>query len=457
MRILMLNQVFYPDVAATAQHAHDLAKHLVAQGHEVTAIASRSLYGHKGAALPKRETVDGIDIIRVGKSLFGKSSIIARVADFGLFYLAAGARAIFGKKHDVVICFTTPPFIALVGWAMRLTRRTRFVYWVMDLYPDLPVACGVMKPGSPITRVCEAVNRFCLRRADRTVVLGRCMAERVLGKGVRADHIAHIGVWSDQDEIKPIDRTTNPYRKRWDLGDRFVVMYSGNFGLGHDIETMCNAALALRDDDAIRFVFVGDGKKKQPVADFVAQHELTNCVIAPYQPRETLDQSLSCADLHLASLLEGVEGIMVPCKLFGIMAAGRPCVFIGHPTSELARVLDDHDCGFTVRQGETDALVAIIKDLASDPDRARTLGDNARAALGAAYSRNAACEQWRELLEDVVAGRASNTASPHRATDQSASNETIASESCCSGGSCACAATTQPEQAQPDRAQEIAP
>lgn len=405
MRVLMLNQVFYPDVAATAQHAHDLARHLVRHGHEVTAIASRSLYGEKGATLPARETVDGIEIRRVGKSLFGKTSILARIADFALFYLLAGTRVLFGKKHDVIVCFTTPPFISLVGWLARVFRRTRFVYWVMDLYPDLPVACGVMKPRGLSTRFFEALNRFCLRRADRTVVLGRCMEERVLAKGVKPDHVTRIGVWSDQDEVKPIPRDENPYRTEWDLGDRFVVMYSGNFGLGHDVDTMCRAAELLRDDDSIRFVFAGGGKKKPIVERFVRERGLGNCVLAPYQPREKLDQSLSVADLHLATLLDGLEGMMVPCKLFGIMAAGRPCAFIGHRSSELARVLDEHDAGFTVRQGDAESLAGIIRELAANRVDAERLGENARRALGEAYGRAAACEAWRELLEDVVARR----------------------------------------------------
>jgi glycosyltransferase involved in cell wall biosynthesis len=328
--------------------------------------------------------------------------------DFGLFYVAAMVKALTIKRPDVVICFTTPPFIALVGWLVRMLRgrHIKFVYWVMDLYPDLPVACGVMKPRSLVTRFFESVNRFCLRKADRVVVLGRCMRDRVLSKGVDAGHVQHIGVWADQVEVKPIAREQNPYREKWDLGDRFVVMYSGNFGLGHDVDTMCQAALQLREDDAIRFVFAGDGKKKVTVENFVMNNGLRNCVIAPYQPRENLDASLSCGDVHLATLLEGVEGIMVPCKLFGIMAAARPTIFVGHPSSELARVLVEHECGVNVRQGDVDGLVTAIREFADHRLRTERFGENARRALINAYNREKACEQWRTLLETLVEGHA---------------------------------------------------
>ena len=414
MRVLLLNQVFYPDVAATAQHAHDLARHLTAQGHEVVAIASRAEYGKTGAALPAREVVDGITIHRVGRSLFGKSSILARIVDFGLFYLLATIKAFTIRRPDVVICFTTPPFIALVGWLMRVIRGSRFVYWVMDLYPDLPVACGVMQERSAVTGVFERINRFCLHRADRVVVLGRCMRDRVLAKDIDPGHVVHIGVWADDQEVRPIDRVTNPYRQHWNLGDAFTVMYSGNFGLGHDVETMCEAARRLRDEPEIRFLFVGGGKRKAEVDAYIDEHGLTNCVIDDYQPRERLHESLSCADVHLASLKAGVEGIMVPCKLFGIMAAARPTIFIGDSSSEFARVLEEHDAGMVVANGDADALVAAILALRDDPDRCRAMGAAARTALREAYNRDAACEAWRELLETLHDADASEPeTSPH--------------------------------------------
>lgn len=409
MRVLLINQVFSPDVAATAQHAHDLGKHLVAHGHQVDVICGRAIYGQKGAVLAKNETIDGINVHRVGKSLFGKASIALRIVDFGLMYVALALKAMTIKKPDVVVCFTTPPFIALLGWAIRLLRGSKFVYWVMDLYPDLPVSCDVMKPRSLSTRFFEAINRFCLKRADRTVALGRCMEQRIRDKGVTGDHVVRIGVWSPEEPHAEISHLDNPYRKEWKLGLRFVVMYSGNFGLGHDVKTMCEAALRMDGNDEWRFIFAGGGKKKAEVEKFVTDHGMKHAILAPYQPREKLAESLSCADVHLASLSEGVEGIMVPCKLFGSMGVGRPTIFIGHPTSELARVLIEHECGYNIRQGDVDGLVNALTRLKEDTQLRRRMGENARRAMKEVYDRDASCEQWRTLLEDVVAGRPART------------------------------------------------
>ena len=174
MRVLLVNQVFHPDVAATAQHAHDLARHLVRHGHEVNVVASRSIYGERGRGLPRRELVDGATVHRVGGNLFGKAGLAGRLVDFVLFYVAAGFRAITLPKADVVVCFTTPPFIALLGWLLKRLRGSRFVYWVMDLYPEVPVGCGVMREGSLLTRFFEGLSGVRSVRIERNKCTKMC-------------------------------------------------------------------------------------------------------------------------------------------------------------------------------------------------------------------------------------------------------------------------------------------
>ncbi len=404
MRILMINQVFYPDVAATAQHGHDLARHLVEQGHQVTAISSRSLYGEKGAKLDSKEVVDGIEIHRVGRSLFGKTSIFARALDFVLFYLAATWRALTLPRHDVVICFTTPPFITLTGLLLRVFKGSRVVCWVMDLYPDVPIVCGLMRRDSIPSRLFERLSRFCLRAVDRNVVLGRCMKELIESKGVPPEKISLIGVWSDNSEVREMRRDRNEYRSEWGIGDRTLIMYSGNFGIGHDVDTFLEAALALRDDDRIRFAFVGGGKRKSTVETFVHQHGLeSTCILAPYQPRERLDELLSAADAHLVTLLPGREGVMVPCKLFGILAVSRPALYVGPAESEISQVIVESDCGASVVPGDSEKLVRTITGYADDPESCRQVGSRARAALETSHTMNQRCAAWTALLEDVVA------------------------------------------------------
>lgn len=422
MHVVLLNQAFHPDVVATAQMGKDLADHLVRAGHSVTAVASRSIYGSKGAVLPSRErlpvtnpdgTIAGhIDVRRVGFSLFGKASIAARIADFALFYVLAAARVLTLRRPDVVVSYTTPPFIALVGILCKYLRGSKAVYWVMDLYPDLPVACGVMRPAALPTRVLERFHRMILRASDVNVVLGRCMRDRVLSKGVPAAKVEHIPVWSDLSGLAPVARDANPFRAEWGLGERLVVMYSGNFGLGHDATTICGAMQRLRDRTDIAFLFVGGGKRRAEVEAFIAANSLTTAQWRGYVPRERLNESLALADVHLISLKQGVEGIMVPSKLFGIMAVARPAVFVGDPASEIARVLDEAGSGVTVREGDAEGLAREIARFADDAKRRAEMGRAAADHLQGRYDAQSACRQWETLLVRL-AGPAKHAA--HRA------------------------------------------
>lgn len=401
MRVLLINQTFYPDVAATAQYGHDLARHLVGCGHEVTAIASRSMYGSAGAVLPADEMVDGIRIVRVGKSVFGKSSIAARVVDFALFYVAASWKAFTLPRHDVVVCFTTPPFIAIVGWLLRVCRGTRFVYWMMDVYPDVLVACGVASRRSPLTWSLDRLNRFCVRRSDRTVVLGRCMRDLLLRKGVPADRLELINVWADPAEFTAADDPTNRYRREWNCGDRLLVMYSGNFGIGHDVATIAAGVIALRDRDDVMFAFVGGGKRKAELLRLLRDAGVTNFVEADYQPRQRLGELLAAADVHLASLLPGAEGVMVPSKLYGVLATGRPVIYVGEPIGEVARAIEESGSGVVTPPGDGPAFAAAVCRLAENRAEARGMGERARESVIRTWGAGRALEQWRALIESL--------------------------------------------------------
>jgi len=402
MRVLLLNQTFYPDVAATAQHAHDLGRHLVEAGHDVLVVTSRSIYGQKSATLPRRQIVDGIQIYRVGASRFGKSSITLRALDFGIFYTRATWRVLTLPQVDVVVGFTTPPLIALVGWLNRALCGGRYVYWVMDLYPDVAITCGVLRHDGLPARFFEWVSRFCLRRADRVVALGRCMRRRLADKGVPDARLAQIGVWADGEEIRPVPRKQNPYRLQWQLGEALVIMYSGNLGIAHDTATISKAMLRLRERRDIQFVFVGGGKQMQAMRDFVSEHKLAQVQFHPYQPRQQLGDLISLGDVHLMSLREDLTGMLVPSKLFGVLAAARPVLFVGDAASEVAQVVNEANCGQTIRVGDVDGLVEAIEQFADDPDLVREMGAAGREALEQRYDRVLACAAWERLLADCV-------------------------------------------------------
>ena len=402
IRVLILNQAFWPDGVATAQHADDLARYLRAHDDDVTVVASRAMYGARGAVLPKREDREGIAIYRVGLQLFGKRGILARVFDFALFYIAALWQCLILPRHDVVICLTTPPFIVLVGVLLKWFKGTRVVYWTMDLYPEVAVAAGIMKRSGLLWKFLCWVERLCLRQSDHVVVLGNCMRQKVIDKGASPDRVSVICVWSGAEKFLDRPRADNPLRNEWVIGDRFTILYLGNFGLGHDMEALAGAVEILKDNDAIRWLFIGGGKAKKYLEDQIRKCGARNVYLDGAQPREKLADVLDLGDAHLVTLLPGWEGLIVPSKFFSVLASGRPALWVGPAQSECVTILNENKCGYQSEAGDSESLAREIQYLSSHQAEAMDMGGRARLAYQSKYSSEQSCKAWRNVLYTIV-------------------------------------------------------
>jgi len=395
MKVLLLNQFFYPDLAATAQIATELAEDLVAGGLKVTALASRGTY-LGGERLAARESHRDIEIVRLPATSFGKRTLLHRALDYASFYASAASRLATLPRYDVLIALTTPPLIAATGLVAKALKGTKLVYWVQDIYPEVAVAIEALRPRSLLARTMAAASRMVMRRADAVVALGEEMRKRCIAAGAQPDRAVVIPNWSDPAVVRSVPHDANDLRQELANGARTVVMYSGNIGRGHDVATLIGAARLLRGVCDISFVFIGEGANRGEVA--VAARELPNVRLVPYQSRERLSHSLSAGDLHLIALSSEIEGLIEPSKLYGIMAAGRPALFVGPPRSEVARTIERERCGRVIRNGDAEGLTAAIRELAGDPVEREAMGQRGRAALEQRYARCIATARFRELL-----------------------------------------------------------
>lgn len=408
MHVLILNQTFHPDVAATAQHMWDLARHLESRGHHVTAVTSRAVYGTNKQFDLAYERIGNIEIHRVRQTAFGKVHTLGRMCDFLSYYVSALAKMRTLPRPDVVLALTSPPMIALLGviqkhWRSATEGRpVALVNHVMDLYPDAAEAMGVLRESSPFTRLMRRLTRLTFDHCDALIALGHDMRDRiasVYGDGRRVE-IVHP--WADKDEVTPQPRLPNPLRDQLGIGDVFTAVYSGNLGQAHDVQTLIGAIDRTRDDPSIRWCFTGGGKGMERLKAWAGEHNPPNLTFLPYQPREALNDLLNLADVHLVSQLPAFTGIVVPSKLFGILASGRPTVFVGPQDAEVARILKDSDSGRIVAPGDADALVTAVRSLRDDAAERTRLGANARTALCDTYDRAISCEKIHRLLQSVT-------------------------------------------------------
>lgn len=406
-RIVFINQYYWPDHASTAQHLTDLAEALAEAGHDVHVVCSRGGYRPGRPARPVREVHNGVTIHRASATALGRRSMLHRYADYLSFYVLAFWIALRLPRFDVVVTLTTPPIIGLIGTMLRRFKKSRHVYWSMDLHPDASMALGKMRKSSPVVKLLAWISDAVYRAADRVVVLGPYMADRIAAKGAKPARIEMVPVWSRRDEIYPLPREGHPLRAELGLADSFVIMYSGNLGLAHSFEEFLDAARLLRERRDIVFLFVGEGPRLSEVRTAREREGLENVRLLDYFPREQLHASLSVADVHLISMRPEMTGIVVPGKLYGAMASGRPTIFVGPAHCESADTIREAGCGFTVRQGDADGLVAAITQLAANPDLASEMGERGRMAFLEEHERDACCERWGEVIGGLIAAPAS--------------------------------------------------
>jgi glycosyltransferase involved in cell wall biosynthesis len=400
MRLVILNQFFYPDHSATSQLMTDLAESLVGRGFDVTALSGRGRY-NGGPRLPPRGAYGGVRVERAWATGFGKGSAAGRLADYLTFYLGAAWKLLTLPRHDVVMALTTPPLIGLLALAACRLKGMRLAALVQDVYPDVGVALGAFREGSLATRGLDRLNRVVLSRADRVIVLGYCMRERVLAKVGRGgeDRVDVIHNWADGERIRPLaDGADNPFVEEHGLRGRFVVQFSGNFGRVNDFNTPLEAARLLKERADILFLFVGDGAKAGEIREFVRRHALGNVRLLPYQPREGLLYSLAAGDAHLVTLAPGLAGLSVPSKTYGILAAGRPVLFVGDTRSDAARLVAEHRCGAVVPTGDAARLAGVVAAWAEDPETTGRMGRAARDLFLRGFDRRHAVEAYAESL-----------------------------------------------------------
>ncbi len=294
------------------------------------------------------------------------------------YAVGAALTSLLAPQTDVNVFLTQPPLFSLWGRVLRAARRQPYCCVIMDLYPWFAVRAGVLRPGSFLTRLLERVAIGTLTNAEAVFVIGRCMAERVAALGVAADRIHLIWNWANTDVIRPLEPDLNPMRAEQGFEGKTVVMYSGNLGESHYFDDILLVAERLRQRKEIVFLFVGRGRRLEEVRAAARDRSLTNIRFLDYQDYSRLGESLSMGDIHFVSLRNGYEGLVVPSKAYGIMAAGRPIIYQGSRRGEIARLIEEHEVGTVVPEGDFDGLFKAVVHACSDEAWRRRAGTRSR-------------------------------------------------------------------------------
>jgi colanic acid biosynthesis glycosyl transferase WcaI len=399
-RIVFVNRYYEPDQSATSQMLSDLARGLAARGFNVHVVSSRQLYDDPDRRLAAEELLFGVQVHRVATTRFGRNHLTGRALDYTSFYVSCAMLLLrLLRRDDVLIAKTDPPLLSILAAPIAKARRATLINWQQDVFPEIASHLGANPLPGWLNKWLRRLRDASLRAAKMNVLIGDRMREYLAASGIPESKLCIIENWADREAIQPKPATASALRMSLGLVDHFVVCYSGNLGRAHEFDTLLHAAEALKQEPLFVFLIIGSGAKMEALKQAVAARALDNFRFLPYQPRSTLEDSLAAADVHLVSLLPALEGLIVPSKLYGILAAGRALIFIGDTDGDIARVIGRARCGRLIRVGDSIALRDALRGLQADSEELAHMGARARQLLCEEYSLQRALGRWVALIE----------------------------------------------------------
>jgi glycosyltransferase involved in cell wall biosynthesis len=408
VHIAFFNRSYFPDETATGQLLTDLCEDLVhVHGCRVSVVTGwpKETSGvraksHPASFLFTRQERHGVQIYRARGTHFDKRRFAGRATNYVTYFVSACWAGLRLDRPDVVVALTDPPIIGLAAWLSGRRFGAPLVMAFKDLFPEVAALLPDFHSDT-INNALQRVNRFLVRRAAMNVALGETMRQRLIeDKGAPPDRTTIIADWADTTAIAPGSRP-NAFSTAHGLDGKFVVMHSGNLGFSQSLETVVEAAALLRDLPDLQVVFQGDGAKKEALQRQVRDLGLANVSFLPFQPREGLSASFATADLFIVSLQTGLAGYIVPSKLYGILAAGRPYVAAVDPDCEVAALTLRHACGAVARPGDAASLAGQIRMFYADRAHAARCGRQART-LSASFDRRQQVAAYRRVFDSVT-------------------------------------------------------
>lgn len=394
--ILLFNQYYPPDTAATAFVAQSFANALAAS-HIVKVLAGRPSYDPTechGWYITDKKMDGEVVVERVGSSGYSRRQMRSRVMNYLSYILLAVPKALT-MKADLVLAMTDPPLTGIMAAATARLCQKPFVYFVQDLHPDMALACGLIRD-STFVRLWEKLHHWALSSADVAIVLGEDMRQRIADKGVNPDRIAVVRTGATFSDTAPVSNHQVSMKIR--NGLRLVILHAGNIGFYGAWKTLIHGVCLLKNND-IGLVFVGEGAKKPALQD-LAQYS-RQVRFLPFFPSDQVPFVLSAADVHVICIRRGLEGLVVPSKIYPILGAGKPVLAVAPEESDVARIVAQEKCGLVADPDDPSSVTAAVKAFSDDRGRLREMGENAKRAASK-YKREHQLERFVQIVSKVL-------------------------------------------------------
>jgi colanic acid biosynthesis glycosyl transferase WcaI len=405
MRIILLHQCFYPDLYGSAIRLTELAVELRRLGHDITVFTGRT-NKNIAAHASKLEVYQGVFIHRLGPRQLDKNVPLGRILNSLAYFISVFLKVLWEDRRAILFIGTDPPFLPLLGGFLKVLRGQKYVLQIADLYPDIAVQLGYMKPKGMTERLFRWANRFSFTNAEKIITLGskmRAPVSNYLPNNNGGEKVSIIRGWESREFVRLESKKDNWFAHKYGLDRKMVVLYSGNMGLAHELESVIKAAMLLKDREDIAFLFIGGGGQERRLKSLADELHLTNVVFLPYQPAEHLPHSLTSGEIAVVSMKPGTEGLCMPNKLYTALASGSAILGVVSRETEVADVIEEYHCGLRVDGAKPEAISEAVLRFYNDPKFLQECQKNSRDCFKNHFTKKQALKEYAEVLESSCA------------------------------------------------------
>lgn len=395
--LILITQHFWPSAGATSQLVTDLAIAYANAGIPVLVLTQKTINTANQPFLSDR-----VSIQQLGLSSKYATPLVKKLTDAVLFFLHVLIWTIlYSGTKDIHLIVSNPPFMALIGPIVQAFKKFRYIFLLQDVFPLSAAVAGIIPARGPVYSFFNMSMAYACNQSSGLVVLNESMAKSVTQEFNYSGNLDVIHNWA-VEKATDLTKQRNPIALKWGLENKFVVQYSGNFGQLHDIYTILESTRLLSFDKNIVFLFIGEGCKKDQIIQFQNRTNSSNIILKPYQDRDLLPFSLACADISIISMRPGAERIVAPSKLYGILASGKPLLVLGSKQSSIAHLIKDHNCGFTIENGDPVALAHVVKRLSLEPHLSSEMGRASRALYEAKLGLDKSFQRYFQITHGKI-------------------------------------------------------
>lgn len=409
-KLLVYAHYFYPDVASTGQILMELVDGLK-ESFDITVVCVVPSYTGKiedkyKAKRIYNETLNGINIVRVRVPEFKKSNKISRIKNILAYFFNSILVTLKLPKQDYIFSISQPPILGgVLGVIGRVLKGKKFIYNIQDFNPEQIMAVGYSK-GKAIINICMLIDKFSCKVSDKVIVVGRDMQDKLKERfnNKKVPNNVFINNWINEKEIYPLDSNNSnvvEFKEKYDLKEKYIIMYSGNIGLYYDLENLIKVIGRFNNREDIVFAFIGDGTVKDKLLSYASSNNLKNVKFIEYQDKSNLIYSLNAADIHWVINAKGIKGVSVPSKLYGVMAVGKPVLGVLERDSEARIIIEDSKCGICSEPGEYENIYKSIEYVINNRNQLKLMGEYGREYLEDKLTKDISIEKYKENILQV--------------------------------------------------------